>query len=125
MNRLFDGVTAVRRTAPGYPAMNVWTSQEGLLVTAEVTQGQEGSLAGTPLVHLSISDEGIGISEEDQKRIFQQYFRTDSAKEMASGTGLGLAITKSLIELQGGKIWFESEYRVGTTFHITVPVAEG
>jgi len=79
---------------------------------------------GVDFVHIWVMDSGIGISEEDQEKIFQQYFRTDSAKEMASGTGLGLNITKSLIEMQGGRIWFESVFGQGTTFHFTLPVAE-
>jgi len=79
---------------------------------------------GLDFVHIWVKDGGIGISEEDQEKIFQQYFRTDSAKEMASGTGLGLNITKSLIEMQGGRIWFESVFGQGTTFHFTLPVAE-
>jgi signal transduction histidine kinase len=41
-----------------------------------------------------------------------------------TGTGLGLSITKNLVEMQGGKIWFESQVGKGTTFHFTVPVAE-
>lgn len=73
-------------------------------------------------VHIWVQDHGIGIPNEDQKKIFQQYFRTDAAKEMASGTGLGLNITRSLVELQGGEIWFESEPGEGTTFHFTLPV---
>jgi signal transduction histidine kinase len=85
---------------------------------------EEADLAGVEFVHIWVKDRGIGISEEDQKSIFQQYFRTDSAKEMASGTGLGLSITKSLVELQGGRIWFESKPGEGTTFNFTVPVAE-
>lgn len=93
-------------------------------VAAEASVVAEGALAGASQVHIWVSDEGIGISEDDQKKIFQQYFRTDNAKEMASGTGLGLSITKSLIELQGGRIWFESEIGKGTTFHFTLPVAE-
>jgi signal transduction histidine kinase len=76
------------------------------------------------VVHLWIQDTGIGILPEDQSKIFQRYYRTDSSKEMASGTGLGLNITKSLVEMQGGRIWFESESDKGTTFHFTTPIAE-
>lgn len=79
-----------------------------------------------------MKDSGIGISlpsrccAEDQKKIFQKFFRSEDQKAReAPGTGFGLNITKSLIEMQGGRIWFESEFRQGTTFHITVPVAEG
>jgi signal transduction histidine kinase len=65
------------------------------------------------------------MTPEDQRKIFQQFFRSDDPKvREVSGTGLGLNITKNLIELQGGRIWFESEYQHGTTFHFTVPVAE-
>ena len=81
-------------------------------------------MAGAKFVHLWVQDEGIGISEEDQKKIFTQYFRTENAKDMASGTGLGLSITRSLVEMMGGRIWFESALNQGTTFHFTVPVSE-
>jgi signal transduction histidine kinase/putative methionine-R-sulfoxide reductase with GAF domain len=84
----------------------------------------DGILAGAEFLHIWVQDYGIGISEADQEQIFQQYFRTDTAKEMASGTGLGLSITKSLVELQGGRIWFESALGSGTTFHFTVPIVE-
>jgi signal transduction histidine kinase len=77
------------------------------------------------VVHLWVKDTGIGIPIEDQGKIFQQYFRTEMSKTQASGTGLGLNITKQLVEMQGGRIWFDSEVGAGTTFHFTVPVAEG
>jgi signal transduction histidine kinase len=94
-------------------------------VGAEHYQPEDaGEQAGAEFVHVWVKDSGIGISEEDQKRIFQQYFRTESAKEMASGTGLGLNITKSLVEMQGGRIWFESQFGAGATFHFTIPMAE-
>jgi signal transduction histidine kinase len=76
------------------------------------------------VVHLWIQDTGIGIPPEDWDKIFKQYYRTDASKEMASGTGLGLNITKSLVEMQGGRIWFESELGKGSTFHFTTPIAE-
>jgi signal transduction histidine kinase len=77
------------------------------------------------VVHIWVKDNGIGISEEDQKKIFQKFFRSDDQKAReVTGTGLGLNITKSLVEMQGGRIWFESEFRKGTTFHFTVPISE-
>lgn len=78
------------------------------------------------VVHVQVRDTGFGIAPENQKNIFQKFFRADDDEIRSSpGTGLGLNITKNLVEMQGGKIWFESEFRKGTTFHFTIPVAEG
>jgi len=81
---------------------------------------------GAPeVIHIWVQDTGIGISPEDQKKIFSKFFRSEDPKTReVPGTGLGLNITRSLVEMQGGKIWFESEFRKGTIFHFTVPVAE-
>lgn len=77
------------------------------------------------MLQVSVQDNGLGISPEEQKKIFQKFFRSEDrqAREMAPGTGLGLSIVKSLVELQGGQIWFESEFRKGSTFHFTLPMA--
>ena len=100
-----------------------YTGQGGtIFVGAE--KRSEGDAALLEFVHVWVKDSGIGIPLEDQDKIFQQYFRTDISKETAAGTGLGLNISKSLVEMQGGRIWFESEPDQGTTFHFTVPVAE-
>jgi signal transduction histidine kinase/DNA-binding NarL/FixJ family response regulator len=85
---------------------------------------------GAPeVVHVWISDDGIGISAADQEKIFQKFFRVQEIEheevEQVPGTGLGLNISKNLVELQGGRIWFESELGEGSTFHFTVPVADG
>ena len=65
------------------------------------------------------------MTEEDQQQIFTKFFRSENPKAReAPGTGLGLNITRFLVEMQAGKIWFESAYGEGTTFHFTVPVAE-
>lgn len=82
---------------------------------------------GAPrVIHIWVKDSGIGMTNEDQQKIFQKFFRSEDPKAReVPGTGLGLNITKSLVEMQGGRIWFESEYRKGTTFHFTIPVAEG
>jgi signal transduction histidine kinase len=77
------------------------------------------------LVHMAVQDNGLGIAAEDQDQIFAEFFRSaDEEVRAAPGVGLGLNITRQLIELQGGRIWFESAFRQGTTFHLTLPVAE-
>jgi signal transduction histidine kinase/transcriptional regulator with GAF, ATPase, and Fis domain len=92
-------------------------------VQAEATKNKWDTEGAPDVVHMWVQDTGIGISEEDQKKIFQKFFRSEDPKTReAPGTGLGLSITKSLVEKQGGKIWFESEFRKGTTFHFTIPV---
>jgi len=97
-----------------------------ILLGAEVTSNQWDPAGAKEVVHLWVKDNGIGISIEDQAKIFQKFFRSDDSKAReAPGTGLGLNITKSLVEMQGGRIWFDSEFRHGTTFHFTVPIAEG
>ena len=96
------------------------------MLGAEVTPNQWDPGGAKEVVHLWVKDNGIGISIEDQAKIFQRFFRSDDSKAReAPGTGLGLNITKSLVEMQGGRIWFDSEFRHGTTFHFTVPTAEG
>jgi signal transduction histidine kinase len=97
-----------------------------IVVGAEQAENQWDPEGATQVVHIWVQDTGIGISLEDQKKIFQKFFRSDDQKARESpGTGLGLNITKSLIEMMGGRVWFDSEFRQGTTFHFTVPVAEG
>jgi len=104
-----------------------YTPEEGVVIVgAEATSNQWDPEGAARVVHLWVRDTGIGISAEDQQKIFQKFFRSEDQKAReAPGTGLGLNITKSLVEMQGGRIWFESEFRKGTTFHITIPVAEG
>jgi signal transduction histidine kinase len=103
-----------------------YTPESGLLeVGAEATDNHWDSNGAARVVHIWVKDSGIGMSEEDKEKVFQKFFRSDDPKAReAPGTGLGLNITKSLVEMQGGKIWFDSEYRRGTTFHFTIPAAE-
>jgi len=67
-----------------------------------------------------IKDEGIGIPLEDQKHLFERFFRASNAGNI-HGTGLGLNIVKRYVELLNGKITFTSEYGKGSTFHIEIP----
>lgn len=67
----------------------------------------------------TISDTGIGIRGEDLDKIFDAFQRVDEEKnQKIEGTGLGMSITKQLVELMGGKIYVESEYGKGSTFHV-------
>jgi signal transduction histidine kinase len=103
-----------------------YTPEAGQITIGAEQHVNQWDPAGAPeVVHIWVRDNGIGISLEDQKKIFQKFFRSEDQKAReAPGTGLGLNITRSLIEMQGGQVWFESEFRQGTTFHFTVPVAE-
>lgn len=72
----------------------------------------------------SVRDTGIGINAESLPHIFEEFFRTDEAKEVsARGTGLGLSITKRLVETYGGHMEVHSESGKGSTFSFTLPVA--
>jgi signal transduction histidine kinase len=104
-----------------------YTPEGGIIfIGAEATDNQWDPEGAKRVAHLWVQDNGIGISFEDQARIFQRFFRSEDSKAReAPGTGLGLNITKSLVEMQGGRIWFNSEFRKGTTFHFTIPVSEG
>lgn len=76
-------------------------------------------------VQISISDTGVGIPAADKPKLFRRFFRTEDAKRAnASGAGLGLSISQSLVELHGGRIWFDSEPRQGSRFYVTFPAAE-
>jgi signal transduction histidine kinase len=73
-------------------------------------------------VEISVSDTGIGISPEDQAKIFEEFRQVggDYAHKR-EGTGLGLTLAKKFVELHGGKIWVESEVGKGSTFSFTLP----
>ncbi len=81
---------------------------------------------GESRVRCVVADTGLGISLEDQERLFTKFFRSDDPLvQEQTGTGLGLAITKSLVELHGGEISVYSQKGRGTTFVFTLPVANG
>ncbi|MEO5970089.1 MAG: HAMP domain-containing sensor histidine kinase [Bdellovibrionia bacterium] len=73
-------------------------------------------------VEVRVTDTGKGIQQEHLPYIFDRFWQ---AKDNAhKGTGLGLAIAKGLVVPQGGKMWVESEYGIGTTFYFTLPKAD-
>lgn len=73
-------------------------------------------------IEISISDKGIGMTDEQLSHLFEKFYRADASDTAVEGTGLGLCIVKYIIEAHGGDIWVESQYEVGTTVHFTLPV---
>ena len=93
-----------------------FTDQGGVTITS----AKEGNT-----IRISVQDTGPGIKEEDLSRLFHEFEQlTDISNRKPGGSGLGLVISKKIIERHNGKIWAESEYGKGTTFHFVLPVEE-
>jgi len=118
--------------APSLPL--VWGDEErlrqvvlNLLINASKFTPEGGKITlkankNERAVVVEIEDTGPGIPEEEQKRLFQPYHRQIGDRERLSGLGLGLALCKYLVELQGGRIWVESEAGKGSTFGFSIPI---
>lgn len=74
-------------------------------------------------IRFFVKDTGKGISSSDQKKLFKRFSQIESKEksELVSGSGLGLAISKALSELLGGKMWVESNQKLGSTFYFELP----
>ena len=76
-------------------------------------------------VEISVTDTGVGIAPEDQEAIFEEFRQVGTSDKKVEGTGLGLALSRRFVELHGGRIWVQSEERVGSTFTFTIPLRSG
>ncbi|MCL2130617.1 MAG: response regulator, partial [Treponema sp.] len=98
-------------------------SLETKFLGQENRPGTEGSLC---TLKISIIDTGIGISAEQQKRLFESFQQAEnSTARKYGGTGLGLSISKSIVEMMGGRIWVNSEAGKGSVFSFTLQVKRG
>ncbi len=94
-----------------------YTSENGRVEVSLVKESKKATI--------TVKDNGVGISAEDVKRIFDRFYRVDKARSRSTGgTGLGLSIAQSAIEFHNGTIEVESEPNVGSEFKITLPLVE-
>ncbi len=101
-NLLHNGVEAMREAGVAIPVIFMTVKE----------------MPGERVAQVTIQDNGPGIREEDVHRLFKPYFTTK-----AKGIGMGLAVSRSLIETNGGKLWFEPQAGSGAIFHLTLPFA--
>jgi two-component system phosphate regulon sensor histidine kinase PhoR len=72
----------------------------------------------------TVADNGIGIPQAEQERIFERFYRVDEGRSReVGGTGLGLSIARHIAEAHGGRVWVESAIGQGSRFHFSVPIA--
>ncbi len=85
---------------------------------------RNSQLATGDFIEISVADSGIGISPEDQEKIFEEFHQVRSSyTDKTPGTGLGLSLVKRLVEVHGGKVWVESDGEgKGSRFSFTLPI---
>jgi len=95
-----------------------YTERGGISIAAEL-------LAREGVMRIEISDTGVGIDPGAMARLYEPFYRSPSTAGMAEGSGLGLAVVRSLVDLMGGTIRFESQVGQGTVATVEVPITEG
>lgn len=117
--QIFDNLidNAIKYTPEGGQVTVAWH--------CDPSNAQDASAsAETPLVRIMVRDTGIGIRPEDQRRVFERFYRVDKARSRElGGTGLGLAIVKHLAQAFSGRVSVESEVGRGSTFIVELPAA--
>jgi PAS domain S-box-containing protein len=75
------------------------------------------------LMHLVLSDEGVGMTSEQLSKVFERFYRADASNTAIGGTGLGMTISRLIVERHGGKIWVDSHFGAGTKVHVLLPLS--
>lgn len=87
-------------------------------ITVRLRPGRRGEE-----LRLSVTDQGLGIAADEQRKIFERFYRTRAVRNTSiRGSGIGLALVKHITEAHGGRVWVESEPGKGSTFVVTLPV---
>lgn len=93
-----------------------YTPGGGQIIVSAAREGDD--------VVFTVADNGIGIPQAEQERIFERFYRVDEGRSReVGGTGLGLSIARHIAEAHGGRIWVESAIGQGSRFHFSVPIA--
>jgi two-component system sensor histidine kinase KdpD len=125
-----DIINEVPAVLPPVKADTRWITQviDNLVINAIKYSGRgaQVNITGTDkgeAVVICVEDNGPGIPAEEQKLVFDKFFRGKAGASQVPGTGLGLAISKSVVEKHGGKIWLESK-PAGCKFCFALPIAK-
>jgi signal transduction histidine kinase/putative methionine-R-sulfoxide reductase with GAF domain len=103
---------------------NKYTPDGGQINVGAEVVNQEDPTGLKRMIHCWVTDNGIGLSEEDLQKLFTPYWRSENPEaQKQKGTGLGMSLTRGLVEAQNGKMWVESKLGAGSTFHFTIPLA--
>jgi signal transduction histidine kinase len=122
---------AMPKGLPAVQADTRWITQviDNLIINAIKYAGKGAKVGISGIdkgeaVVICVEDNGPGISPEEQKMVFEKFYRGKTSANQVPGTGLGLAISKSVVEKHGGKIWVESKVGKGSKFCFALPVAK-
>jgi signal transduction histidine kinase len=100
-----------------------FTHKGRITVTARLLNDENDSERLSDYMEICISDTGIGIKDEDLRKIFEKFVQVDfTLIRQYEGTGLGLSVARGLVELHKGKLWATSRYGEGSTFCFTLPL---
>jgi AraC-like DNA-binding protein len=99
--------------------LNLLSNAKKYTHSGEITLGAE---VAPPHLHFWVTDTGLGISGEQQERIFEPFVTLEDNRRLSGGIGLGLSITRHLVALHGGTMKLDSQPNQGSTFHIYLPL---
>ncbi|HEV2419542.1 MAG TPA: ATP-binding protein [Terriglobia bacterium] len=133
MQPAIEGREVRLRVAPGLPPVSADADLIALALRQLMDNALKYSPPGSPIVvsaraaeHgaiISVADSGQGITENQQRRIFEKFYRAPAEGEPVNGTGMGLTIARKIMDAHSGRIWVESKPGRGSEFFISIPAA--